>query len=123
MEDFSTSSPLNINVQNVINEKDENSEKDRSINLALDLNDITLKPLINRRGRPKGSTQNAIGLDTKSPSYCKTFKSMSNFEKATVILKWMIKKEYFSDKVLGIHLIDVSDFDVFPQTPCWIFDS
>ena len=88
---------------------------------CLNLNNIILKRLLSKRGRSKGSTLNAIGLRKRSSFYCKTFKSMSNFEKATIILQWILKKEY-SDKVLGIDFIDVSDVDILPEVPCWIFN-
>ena len=88
---------------------------------CLNLNNIILKPLLSTKRRRKGSTLNAIGLRKRSTSYCKTFKSMRNFEKATIILQWTLKKEY-SDKVLCIDLIDVSDVDILPEVPCWIFN-
>ena len=55
---------------------------------------VILKPLQNKRGRPKGSQLNAIGLPKKSKTcYCKKFVLMTNFEKTTIIFEWILKKK------------------------------
>ena len=96
-----------------------NKVEDPSINVE----NVVLQPLNSKRGRPKGSDLNAIGLLKKSKRFnCIEFNKLSNFQKAYIILQWIVHDKCLNEKTLGCDLIDVKDLNIREGMPCWIYN-
>ena len=114
-----------IDVQNLpIDGFESNMNKINGIkNQFISVEKVILEPLRSKRGRPKGSNLNRIGLSKNQKNFnCISFEAMSNFQKVQIMLPWIVNNDFIKERTLGCDLVDVTDFKSLDQIVPWFYN-